>query len=186
MTRNRKHIAPSTRDEVLRESGYMCGNPTCRHVLTLELHHMVWIKDDGGNDPTNLIALCPNCHSLHTAGHIPSSAIRHWKGILHALNHAFSRESMDLLLFLNSKDAQKMWLSGDGVLKFSGLIAAGLVKFEQQAWMNTISIPGPAPSSSHKLKLTEKGEALIAAWLAGDEDSYRKVLEEGGSTDAGE
>ena len=62
---------------------------------------------------------------------------------------------MDLLLFLNSEDAKKMWLSGDGVLKFSGLIAAGLVKFGEQARMDVISVPGPAPSSSHKLKLTE-------------------------------
>ena len=164
----------------------MCGNPACRHILTLELHHMVWVKDDGGNDPINLIALCPNCHSLHTAGHIPSAAIYHWKGILHALNHAFSRESMDLLLFLYTKDAQKMWLSGDGVLKFSGLIAAGLVKFGEQAWKNQMSMRGSGPSSSHKLKLTEKGQALVTAWLTGDEDSYRKYLEGIGSKETGE
>src|SRR5687768_8506061 len=97
----RTKIRPLVRDEVLREACYMCGNPRCRHILTLELHHMVWVKDGGGNDPTNLIALCPNCHSLHTQGHIPESAIRHWKGILHALNHAFNKESMDLLLYLN-------------------------------------------------------------------------------------
>jgi hypothetical protein len=35
---------------------------------------------------------------------IPNDAIRHWKGILHALNHAFSKESMDLLIFLSKKN----------------------------------------------------------------------------------
>ncbi len=157
MTRKRNRITPSVRDEVLREAGYMCGNPACRHILTLELHHMVWIKDDGGDDPTNLIAFCPNCHSLHTYGNIPASAIRHWKGVLHALNPAFSRESMDLLLFLKSKDAQKMWLSGDGALRFAGLIAAGLVGFGDQAWRNGASW------SRHRVKLTPKGEALVNA-----------------------
>ena len=142
-------------------------------------------KDDGDNDPTNLIALCANCHNLHTHGHIPQSAIRHWKGILHALNHAFSIESMDLLLFLKNKNAQKMWLSGDGVLRFAGLISAGLVNFGEQAWMNAISFPGPAPTSSHKLCLTSKGDALVDAWLSGDEDAYRKVLERSVGSDVG-
>ncbi|MEW5948386.1 MAG: HNH endonuclease signature motif containing protein [Thermodesulfobacteriota bacterium] len=144
--------------------------------MTLELHHIVWVKDDGGNEPTNLIALCPNCHSLHTHGHIPDDAIRHWKGILHALNHAFSKESMDLLIFLSKKDVNKMWFSGDGVLKFAGLIAAGLVRFDEQVWANTLRMSGPAPTSSHKLKLTDKGKALVDAWLNGDEEAYRNAL----------
>ncbi len=91
---------------------------------------------------------------------------------------------MVLLLFLKNKDAQKMWLSGDGVLWFAGLISAGLVTFGEQAWMNILSIPGSAPSSSYKLKLTPKGEALVDAWLAGDEAAYRKVLESSGNPDS--
>src|SRR5690242_13197636 len=91
---NRKKLPSVTRQQVLMEAGYKCGNPTCRHILTLELHHMVWVKDGGGNEPSNLLALCPNCHALHTNGHIPETAIRHWKGMLVALNHAFDRKSM--------------------------------------------------------------------------------------------
>lgn len=125
----RASIPPSVRDEVLRESGYMCGNPRCRHILTMQLHHIEWVKDGGGNTATNRLALCPNCHSLHTAGEIPHSAIRHWKGILHALNHAFSKQSMDLLLFLNSPQATEVRYSGDGLIPFSGLIAAELPRF---------------------------------------------------------
>ena len=59
----------------------MCANPRCKHILTLELHHIEWIKDDGNNDVSNLIALCSNCHDLHTRGHIPRSAIDTWKCI---------------------------------------------------------------------------------------------------------
>ena len=74
-------------------------NPTCRHILTLELHQIVWVKDGGANDPENLLALCPNCHSLHTQGHIPAYAIRTWKSLLLALNSA-NHVTADLLLML--------------------------------------------------------------------------------------
>jgi hypothetical protein len=178
----RQKIPVAVRDEVLREAGYMCGNPRCRHILTLELHHMEWVKDGGSNDPTNLIALCPNCHSLHTAGHIPREAIRHWKGILHALNHAFSRESMDLLLFLKQWGlrAAPIWFSGDGILKFSGLIASGFAYVTETRYAEGVKFGSGLPTnpmtSSHRVALTFKGEALVDAWLAGDEVRYREAL----------
>ena len=62
----RRHILVTKRQLVLLEAGYKCANPSCRHILTLELHHIVWVKDGGGNDLENLLALCPNCYSLHT------------------------------------------------------------------------------------------------------------------------
>lgn len=170
------------RDEVLREAGYMCGNPRCRHILTLDLHHIVWVKDGGGNVPTNLIALCPNCHALHTQGHIPHSAIRHWKGILHALNHAFNKESMDLLLYLNQPGSENVWYTGDGFLKFSGLVAAGLVEIADSQFSVGVryganSAPTLPPTTAVRVGLSEKGRALVDAWISGDEDSYRRILE---------
>ena len=124
----------------------------------------------------DLLALCGHCHDLHTQGHIPKSAISHWKGILHALNHAFSKESMDLLLFLNKPESEKIWFSGDGVLKFASLIAAGLAEIKGSVYANAIKIPGPSPSSSHHIKLTQKGKDLVEAWLAGDEIKYKNLL----------
>lgn len=181
----------------------MCGNPCCRHILTLELHHMTWVRDGGGNQATNLIALCPNCHSLHTQGHIPDTAIRHWKGILHALNHAFNKESNDLLLFLNKTESQRILYSGDGLLRFAALISAGFVELSDittgsgaiggvadpfplglssaknnppvgPPTMMTIMTP---PSTSGTVRLSEKGRQLVESWLNGDEDAYRRTLE---------
>ena len=137
---------------------------------------MIWVREGGGNSSDNLIALCPNCHSLHTYGHIPASAIRHWKGILHALNHAFNRDSMDLLLFLGQPGVKEIWFSGDGVLRFSSLIAAGFVAFTTPFTAHMMKAGGPAPASSHKLSLTEKGAALVDAWIAGDEAAYRAAV----------
>lgn len=153
------------------EAGYKCGNPTCRHILTLEVHHIVWLRDGGGNDTANLLALCPNCHSLHTAGHIPEEAIRHWKGMLVALNHAFGFRSLDLLLFLRTTQDRKLWYSADGVLQFAGLVAAGLVAITEE----TVATPWQITQSSHRVALTEKGNALVEAWLQGDEEKFKSA-----------
>jgi hypothetical protein len=188
----RTAVAAAVRDEVLREAGYMCGNPRCRHILTLELHHIVWVKDRGGNTALNLIALCPNCHALHTQGHIPAAAIRHWKGLLHSLNHAFSKEAMDLLLYLHQPDVEDVWYTGDGLLRFAGLIAAQLVevaeqvsasgKFEKGAELAAVLWNDPnvpyarPPRTAARVQLSSKGRALVDSWLAGDEDGYRKAV----------
>jgi HNH endonuclease len=94
--------------EVLTESGFMCANPRCRSILTLEIHHIEWVRDDGGNDPANLIALCSNCHTLHTRGQIPRQAIETWKQMLMLVNNALDRDSLDLLLFLYRHEAHRM------------------------------------------------------------------------------
>jgi hypothetical protein len=157
---------------ILMEAGYKCGNPACRHILTLELHHIVWVKDAGGNDPSNLLALCPNCHSLHTAGHIPQDAIRHWKAMIVAINHAFGVRSMDLLLFLKATKDNELWYSADGVLQFAGLIAGGLVTITEE----TVARPWQITQSSHRLSLSEKGNLLVEAWLKGDGGAFKASL----------
>jgi HNH endonuclease len=172
---NRGRVSPSVRDEVLREAGYKCANPTCRNILTLQLHHIVWVKEGGGNTALNLLALCGHCHDMHTHGHIPASAIRYWKGMLHALNHALSKESLDLLLFLHKRGTSLHWYSADGVLRFAALFAAGLIQFGQQVALNAII--RSAPTSSHQVVLSDKGVRLVEAWLAGDETKYKAALD---------
>ena len=176
MTSKRKSISPLMRDEVLREAGYKCANPTCRNILTLQLHHMIWVKDGGENEATNLIALCGHCHDLHTQGHIPTSAISYWKGILHALNHAFNKEGMDLLLFLAKPSLENIWYTGDGSLRFAGLIAADLVEIAESQFSVGVSYGDSAPTSppatALRLRLSEKGRLLVDSWLAGDETAY--------------
>ncbi len=175
----RKKVPTQVRDEVLRESGYKCGNPVCRNILTLQLHHIEWVAEGGGNEPTNLIPLCGHCHDLHTQGHIPESAIRHWKGILHALNSAFSKESMDLLLFLNGAETEQVFYSGDGLLRFAGLIAGGFAEVVDSHFGVGVRYgsgpPTSPPASTHRVRLTDKGRTLVEAWLQGDEDRYRRA-----------
>lgn len=180
-TPKRRDPAPSVRDEVLREAGYKCANPICRNILTLQLHHILWVKDDGDSTATNLLALCGHCHDLHTHGHIPPTAISHWKGLLHALNHAFSKESMDLLLYLNRPDVEDVWYTGDGLLRFAGLVAAGLVELAESQFTvgyrnGTGSPPTSPPTTSVRVRLSEKGRRLVDSWLKGDEAGYKAAL----------
>src|SRR6266404_562227 len=121
------------------EAGYRCGNPACHNIITLELHHIEYVSEGGGDEPSNLLVLCPYHHAMHHAGQIPVEAIRMWKGLLVALNHAFSKESMDLLLFLHQRGDSPHWYTADGVLRFAGLFAAGLVEFGDQLCEETFS-----------------------------------------------
>jgi hypothetical protein len=157
----------------LREAGYKCANPTCRNILTLQLHHIVWVKQEGPSSALNLLALCGHCHDLHTQGHIPQSAIQYWKGMLHALNHAFSKEAMDLLLFLHARGKEPHFYTADGVLRFAGLFASGLVEFGTQICEETFS---QFIETRHEVVLSEKGKLLVDAWLKGDDKAYSSVL----------
>jgi hypothetical protein len=183
----RKDPTAVQRQETLQEAGYKCGNPACRNILALDLHHILWVKDDGPTDVANLIALCAYCHALHTRGEIPTKTIKHWKGLLVALNGAFNKEAMDLLLFLATDDSTKLWYSGDGVLRFAGLIASGLVELKKVAhggnagratFVRAGDSPPPTtpPGSGVRLGLTDKGKLLVDSWIRGDEGTYVKAL----------
>jgi hypothetical protein len=145
------------------------------------LHHMVWVKEGGKSDPNNLIALCSYCHDLHTYGHIPKPAISYWKGMLHALNHAFNKEGMDQLLFLAVPTMENIWYSGDATLRFAGLIAAGLVEIAQSQFAvgmrwGSSDHPTAPPTTAVRLRLSEKGRLLVDAWKRGDQDAYVQGL----------
>jgi hypothetical protein len=157
------------------EAAYRCGNPRCGHVLTLQVHHIEWVEDGGGNEPSNLLPLCPNCHASHTAGHIPQEAVRHWKAMVVALNHSFDRESMDLLLLLNDGDWNKMPITTDGVLRFAGLLRARLVQRRGHI-VGGKMVGGVISTPYCWLELTERGKLLIVAWLEGDEEKYRQLV----------
>jgi hypothetical protein len=161
------------------EAGYRCGNPVCRTILAIDLHHIVPTSDDGGDDPDNLIALRPTCHALYHRGVISQEAIRNWKGILVTLNHAFDLETIDKLLFLRKvHKSQLLFFSRDGVLEFLRLIASGLAAFSVVRWEggstsyydfpSTQTAPIPPSERDYLVRLTQKGLMLVDAWIKGD------------------
>lgn len=172
----RKPIPPSIKDAVLMEAGYKCANPRCHIILApnvLEDHHIKYVSEGGGNELSNLLALCPLCHTLHHSGVISQEPIRQWKSMIVALNHALGHRSMDLLLYLRQIEGPHIhYFTADGVLQFAGLIAAGLVSTH-------VAVSGfiqSTATSYHYVYLSPKGRLLVEAWLAGDEEKYREAM----------
>jgi HNH endonuclease len=154
----RKTLPTDTKTLVLHECGYRCANPACRMVLTLEIHHLEQVADGGSNDPSNLLPLCPNCHTLHHTHVIPLSSLRAWKHLLLALNQAFDTRLVDLLLTMHK--LERVWLSGDGVLQCASGIASGLITVESRV-----------NADNYFVCLTEKGKRFVSAWEAGNEQA---------------
>lgn len=175
MTTKRKEILDATRRQVLMEAGYRCVVPRCRNILAIDIHHIVEVSEDGGNDSSNLLALCPTCHALYHRGTITKDAIYSWKGMVVALGHAFDQETIDNLLFLHKLQVGDDFLliSGDGVLKFARLIGAGLATFRADF---RISLGPEMADQGYTVKLTGKGQMLIEAWFNGNRDAVKDTL----------
>ena len=164
----RTPIPESTKREVLTEAGFRCAVPTCRTILALDLHHIIEVAEDGSNDVFNLLALCPTCHALYHRGTIPKDSIKVWKGMLVSLNGAFDKATIDDLVFLHKTPRNVLMLSGDGVLKFSKLIAADLANY-RLAMQN-------GPLINYEVWLSDRGKFLVEAWAKGDIEELKKYL----------
>lgn len=158
-TKRRKAVPLDLRVQVLTESGYRCAVPVCRGIIVLDLHHIIHVSDDGGDTADNLIALCPTCHGLYHRGEIARESISAWKLMLVSLNNAFDAHAIDDLIFLSTPEAQGLRLSGDGVLKFSRLIASGFASYTRDTYINQMI---------YVVHLTDRGRQLLAAWRSGD------------------
>lgn len=166
----RKALPLHIRRQVLAEAGYRCAVPTCRGILALDIHHMVEVQEDGKNTSDNLIALCPTCHALYTRGTISKDAIYTYKAVLVSLSAAFDREGIDNLLFLGIvSPRQDLIITGDGVLRFAPLIAAGYAQYQ------LLSTNGNTPST-YTVSLTPKGAALVEAWKSGNRTNIVDIM----------
>ena len=176
----RKAIPQSIRQDVLIEAGYRCAVPTCRTILAIDLHHIVEVAEGGGNEKSNLLALCPTCHALFHRGEISREAIRVWKGVLVSLNEGFDRDTKDKLLFLSHKDRPHLY-SAEGVLHFTNLIAAGLAKCGSERLESHARGGHGADISKSRwpVELTERGKLLVEAWQKGDSQALQRALQTG-------
>lgn len=162
----RTSIALVTQREVLHEAGYRCGNPGCRGIITLDIHHIEYVSEGGGNGTENLLPLCPTCHALHHSGQIPRESIRAWKMLLLSLNDGFSRLAVDLLLALDHLGRRPVLVATDTVLMMGSLIASGLVTISHPS---TGEIPDRDFSQSRFVSLSNKGVSFVASWKAGNQ-----------------
>ena len=88
--------------------------------------------------------------------------------MLIALSQAFDSQAIDDLLFLFKLPNDSLLVSGDGVLKFSRLIAADLAAF-QLAMQN-------GPILLYRIGVTDKGLHLVRAWQQGDREALKNAI----------
>jgi hypothetical protein len=165
----RKKISLNTKSIVLTEAGYRCAVPRCRNILALDMHHMYQVAHGGGDSPSNLIALCSYCHDMYHRGNIPTEAIYTWKSMLVAISRAFDLEAIDSLLFLEPLEKDFLVVSGDGLLHFARLIAAGLADTSMHGYNNGLLV-------TYTINISEKGRMLITAWREGDRLKLKQVM----------
>lgn len=85
-----------------------------------------------------------------------------------SLGQAFDTEAIDNLLFLDNPDIVNLKVSGDGVLKFSRLIGAGLADFA--LFMQN------GPILLYDVRLSEKGRMMVDAWKSGDRQAVADAM----------
>ena len=169
--RERKNLTQETKTTVLTEAGYRCAVPTCRGILALDMHHIWEVSAGGGDEPSNLIALCPTCHALYHRGTISADSIYAYKAMLVAISGAFDLEAIDRLIFL-TKCPDYLLMTGDGLLHFARLIAAGLAEF----------IPHKNGKFYHRVTISKKGRLLMEAWEQGDRNKLSQELGDSSSS----
>ena len=165
-----RNVTINVRKLVLHEAGYKCSNPRCRYPLTLDVHHLYYVSESGKDDPANLLPLCPTCHQEHHRGRIPTESLRAWKVLLLAINEAFDRRSVDVLIALHRLEHIKR-LSGDGVLQLAPLVASGLVNVKKYEDIYKTVKFTRAYNYAFSAKLTDKGRLFVEGWLKGDQDA---------------
>jgi hypothetical protein len=163
--RKRRSLPLDVKKLVLHESGYRCAVPSCRFPITLDLHHIEYVSEDGPNTPDNLLPLCRNCHGLQHEGHIPKESIRAWKMLLLSLNEGYDRKSLDLLLALEKLDGLSM--SGEGVVAAAGLIVSNLLQ---------VSVAWNFTTANYTIRLSDRGRLFVEAWRKGDQETALTAL----------
>ena len=177
-----RRVPLDVRRLVLHEAGYKCSNPACRYPLTLDVHHLYYVSEGGSDSADNLLPLCPNCHTEHHNGNIPTESLRAWKMLLMALNEAFDRRAIDLLLVLAGMKTIRISpydrghdyvayhrISGDGLSDYAGLIASNFA--------DITDLPGGTHCVSvYGVGLTDKGRLFVEAWKRGDQRAAIELM----------
>ncbi|MFC2070343.1 HNH endonuclease [Chloroflexota bacterium] len=73
---SREPVPSGTRQHVLARANNRCENQDCKQVVKPHIHHID--ANNSNNNPKNLIALCPNCHTKAHGGIYTTSQLRNW------------------------------------------------------------------------------------------------------------
>ncbi len=167
---NRPSIPIKIKRRILIEAGYRCAIPTCRWPITENAHIISWAESKD-HSYENLIALCPNCHTLYDSGKIERAAIIAYKKKLMFLNEVYSRFELDALDHL--KTHKRALIPGELLIK--RLLEEEIVEHEEEIMIQGFG-DGEDILGIFSVILTEKGETLLEDWSKVDESLTHEKL----------
>lgn len=154
----RPAIPADLKRKILVEAGHRCAIPTCRYIK-VEIHHIIPWNKCKEHSYDNLIALCPNCHSLADRNEIDRKSLRMYKLNLRTIHDKFSQLEIDVLFEANKIGSGQyiQWPPFMNIL-IKRICEAGLVNLASTGggvFVNDMQI-----SPSH-LTITEEGRDYI-------------------------
>jgi len=160
---DRPSIPTEIKRRILIEAGYRCAVPTCRFPIAENAHIVSW-ADSKNHSYENLIALCPNCHTMYDSGKIDQTAIIAYKKKLMFLNEVYSRFELDVLDHL--KAHKRALIPSELLVK--RLLEEGIVIHEEKIMIQGFG-DGEDILGIFSVVLTEKGKQLLDDWSKVDE-----------------
>ena len=159
----RPKIPTEIKRRILMESGYRCAIPACRFPITENAHIESWSTTNNYNYE-NMIALCPNCHTLYDLKKIDKKALIAYKKKLIFLNDVYSRFEIDVLDYLKSH--KRALIPGELLIK--RLLEEGLVKHEEEIMIQGFG-DGEDILGIFSVILSDKGRQLLEDWAKVDD-----------------
>lgn len=160
---DRPSVPAETKRRILIESGYRCAVPTCRFPITENAHIVSWAKAQD-HSYENLVALCPNCHTMYDSGRIEQAAIIAYKKKLIFLNEVYSRFELDVLDHL--KTHKRALIPGELLVK--RLLEEEIVAHEEKIMIQGFG-DGEDILGIFSVVLTDKGKRMLDDWAKVDE-----------------
>lgn len=155
---SRPSIPEELKRSVLVEAGHRCSIPSCRHT-TVEIAHIIPFSECKEHKFENLIALCPNCHTLYDRDKkIDRKSMERYKSNLSILNSRYSSSEMRLIYLWVENENRVFSVSDNDIWQIEYLIRDGLcaVGGGGGVFIRGVSV---APRS---IELTEKGRAFVS------------------------
>jgi hypothetical protein len=172
MSGSRGRVPAELKRAVLMEAGHRCAIPTCRHT-TIEIAHIVPWNERRDHEFSNLVALCPNCHTAYDAGRIDRLSMRQYKTNLSLVSGRYGEIEKRILDYFALNPGQSVvYLPGGMELFVMYLVRDGLLSINE-----SYSAPATTPSSPFtwqtvmgtEYNLTEMGREFVQRLSVGQQ-----------------
>jgi HNH endonuclease len=155
---NRPVIPANLKRKVLVEAGHRCAIPTCRQTTT-EIAHIRPYHKVKKHEYSNLIALCPTCHTRFDRKEIDRKSMRIYKRRVAFLSDRYSRYELNALDYLSTKKRAIV----PGCLIVKNLLDDGLIERYEETTLQAFA-DGDEELSFFPIVLTQSGRDFLDAW----------------------